>query len=287
MTMSRSRRIQLEVETMESRTLLAGNVLASVVNGDLMIKGDNLGNAIRIWAIGANQYRVIPVNASIYGPTTINGTTEYVANGVTRDISVKMLGGDDFVHLLDGNSPRLVAPRNVKLDMGAGNDTAWVDQVQINGKLKVLGGDGNDQMPIVSSLIKGATTIDAGKGDDALYLNGSEFDGGVTATMGDGRDVVVDGTNAGGGQPGAVFKGKVQITLGKGDDIVSAVTSRFLKSLSISGNAGNDTVNASLSEFDGPIIVDGGGGTDTLNFMLASNTILHKPKVSNFETVKT
>ena len=61
---------RLFVESMESRQLMAGNVFANVIGGDLVLTGDNASNGVEVRQLGAGVYRVI---GQVQGgaPTTI------------------------------------------------------------------------------------------------------------------------------------------------------------------------------------------------------------------------
>ncbi len=87
-------RLLFDVESVERRVLLAGDVMASLsAGGDLTLRGDSEANQIRIGLEGDEV-----VVASL-DSTTINGETEFRFNAseLTRNVRVNLAGGDDVV----------------------------------------------------------------------------------------------------------------------------------------------------------------------------------------------
>src|SRR5262249_45868122 len=91
---------KLTFQTLESRQLMAGNVSAAVINGDLVVKGDVKSNDVAIFQV-MQQGQVIPGRyfiTGLNGTTINNGNSGFNATGVNRDFLIKMnLGGDDHV----------------------------------------------------------------------------------------------------------------------------------------------------------------------------------------------
>ena len=117
---ARSRR--LTVESLESRAMLAGNVGVSVVNGNLVVQGDEFSNGVTIQSRGSGTYRI--VTFLFEGePTRINGSSDndQLFFGATADVNVTMAGGNDRVRLVGLNSPALIG-RNLNVNCGAGDD---------------------------------------------------------------------------------------------------------------------------------------------------------------------
>src|SRR3954463_14393089 len=87
------------VEVLESRTLLAGNVTATVVKGDLIVQGDGARNRIVIsdFRLESGGVRVAPAD----DVTTINGNFDATLTGVTGSIIIRCGGGADTIDLRD------------------------------------------------------------------------------------------------------------------------------------------------------------------------------------------
>ena len=129
-------------ESLEQRNVLAGNVTAAVVDGDLVITGDDLGNVFTLDQPGGpgTDYRLIGNDT-----TTINGgpspiTLPGSGAAVTNDILIDLLGGDDIVRVAGVH-----APDDLEIDAGVGNDLvavfgsdAGID-TQVDDDLKIIG----------------------------------------------------------------------------------------------------------------------------------------------------
>ncbi len=63
---------KLSFQTLEDRSLMAGNVTAAVQNhAALVVTGDNQDNAIEIQQVGDGQFKILVID----GTTKINGQT--------------------------------------------------------------------------------------------------------------------------------------------------------------------------------------------------------------------
>ena len=172
-----SRRVGFE--SLEGRLMMAanpfGNVQVNVVNGDLVLRGDNLQSDVQIvqtivdGAPVAGSYYVAPRNG-----TTINGLTndgqpigDYFEN-VTGDIRVNLYGGND--RLLLGNGSRdanFIVPRDLIIDMGGGADVVTADRITVRDDASIVTGDGNDNVTFKGS-VGAERNVDGGANDLAI-----------------------------------------------------------------------------------------------------------------------
>src|SRR5688500_435761 len=105
------------VEGLEGRWMLAGDVLVSVVDGDLMIRGDREPNAIVISQAVDGSYRVAGAVDDDDGlPTTVNGGTSEVFAGVDDDVRIRMGRGDDRVEIDGIDVPDDYSSRDINGD---------------------------------------------------------------------------------------------------------------------------------------------------------------------------
>ena len=134
------------LERLEDRTLLSGNVSATVTaGGNLLVIGDSKANQITI----QDTSGVLQVS-SLDGTTTINGGSgPFIATGFTHDVDVFMNRGDDVVHV-GGSGPVTSLPNNLVIDTGPGNDTVDVENTSIGGNLLLFGGAGSDTFSVGS-----------------------------------------------------------------------------------------------------------------------------------------
>ena len=86
-----TRNRSLAVESLESRTLMAGNVTAKVVDGSLEVRGDQFSNGVAIEQTAANTFRVRTYSLG-GSPTSLNGTSNNIQtfSGVTTDVLVSL-----------------------------------------------------------------------------------------------------------------------------------------------------------------------------------------------------
>ena len=114
----RRRRLQMsvqsrEVELLEDRSLLTGNVSATVIAGSLVLKGDNSSNQVVVSSGGTTGTVRITGLAS----TRINGSTSpLVLKGLTANITAQLQGGSDFLLVT-----KLAVPGSVTGNLGSGS----------------------------------------------------------------------------------------------------------------------------------------------------------------------
>ena len=114
-------------ETLEDRKLMAGNITASVVNEELVLTGDGLGNQVEVHQTTGNLYKVTGLNG-----TKINGKADK-SFLFDKGIRVDLKGGDDefkmggtvFFDDVDGN---------LNINMGAGKDKVTLGRVDVDRK---------------------------------------------------------------------------------------------------------------------------------------------------------
>ncbi|HUT12232.1 MAG TPA: hypothetical protein VMY42_17170 [Thermoguttaceae bacterium] len=187
------------------RVMLGTNVTVEVVDGNLIIAGDNADNWISVRrTIIDGQYVVRGQSPSLTEPTCINGKVEPVfVSGVTGDVRINLGGGDDrvtvFGGMADGESPPnldeiplLVLPNNliitgtsgekhvelVYLDVGgfvdvttgSGSGHVRVHGVEIATDLVIRTGDGNDWVGLLKTNVHGRTEIETYAGEDQLEI---------------------------------------------------------------------------------------------------------------------
>jgi hypothetical protein len=93
----RSARAQLAVESLERRTLLSGNVIATQSGNQLDLNGDELGNQIMVRS-GNTPTEVIVQSMD---QTTVNGSQQPVVFEGVTSINASMEGGDDWFKATD------------------------------------------------------------------------------------------------------------------------------------------------------------------------------------------
>lgn len=206
-------------ERLESRRLLSGNVTASVVDGSLLIWGDNVANDIVVDAMGlaAGQVRI----ASGENVTSINGqAAPVVLEGLTGNAFIGMRQGPDRLVLRDVN-----LPGNLEIQTGLGIDNVSFLAVEVQGNAQIRTGIKADALNIDDSTMRGETLINMRWGADSVRIEQSgDMDG-----------------------PRSLFYGATQIMMSRGIDDVR---------LGLDDNAGNLAVFYGEAAFDGGVDYD-------------------------------
>lgn len=228
----RNHRRGLHFESLESRHLMAGDVTAAEVGGDLIVQGDNLGNKFIIRQLDADSYRL---SGTIDGTphTRVNGQfTDVTVNGVTGNVVIRLAGGDDNVFV--DNSPQTLIPKALIIEGGEGNDIIGVSRAVIGRELLVDMGAGNDFFDCSLSLI--GTSVVYRLGD------GSDYGRFIAGTI--SRDAVLEG--------------------GSGHDAVGFMSARIGAFTVIDGGAGSDELYANGSYFGNHSAIRGQQGADAV-----------------------
>jgi hypothetical protein len=234
----------LLAEPLERRCLLAGNVTATFIDGNLQLFGDAKNNAVEVQAV-FDELVVRGIDN-----TRINGQTEIVFTAgalALHDLRAVMGKGHDRLFLFD-----LAAAGNVQLGQGqvdtlfdAGNDQIVLDQVLVAGDLSINAGGGADLVELDEVCVLGETEIRGGGGSDQLKIFDSAI-ADLTLDAGSGADqVTIDDSLIGSG---------ASIRLGIGDDTLCILGDSVLGSGAfINGNSGRDRLKlddeATLIEF--------------------------------------
>jgi hypothetical protein len=226
--------------------MLAGNVTAQLVDGDLIVTGDASDNRIRIY-LGAFG------ETKLFGDgTNVNGVPDgtFDLTGLTDDVVARMGDGNDTVGFVGGFA----------------------------GAVVIEGGNGNDRMESLGgSSIAAELVIDAGPGANSVSLSGRGF-GRESFNLGFrvGTSTIITG----GEQRDGVFLEQVfvasdlVINTGAGGDDVDLRRSTIAKFIGVDSGAdidhlflfGVSTTTASLQTGTGSAAID-------LEFFYASHDL--------------
>src|SRR5436190_16531346 len=125
------------LERPESRSMLAGDVLAALVAGNLQITGDASDNNIAVQQLAGGNWQVSGIG------TTINGAAANFATAGVNSISINLNGGNDTLNLHTGS---------------------------VAGAVSVIAAAGNDNLTVADLSVTGALTVDAGTGADVAAI---------------------------------------------------------------------------------------------------------------------
>jgi cyclophilin family peptidyl-prolyl cis-trans isomerase len=170
---SRRRRAAISFgESLEARILLAGNVVADIVNGNLSLTGDAAANSVEITVVGDD----LVVRG--HDDTTINGAS---------DVFVIRAGGTTF-------------GGDVTVALAQSSDTLLISgPLTISGDLDVDDSSGSGHLGITDATIGGNVTVRSSKSADTVSLLKAEVEGDLFLHLGDGRNFVsLDDSNVAG-----------------------------------------------------------------------------------------
>jgi hypothetical protein len=219
----------VEAKLNVTRLVLRG----SVEDDDIIMSSDSAGN----------------VTVEGFG-TTVNGqpaATFAAPNAAGFDEVVVDLGkGDDTFDPVDLTAGKL------RVDMGPGDDSVFLEQVTLRGDCVLAMGPGWNVVDAFEMAIAGRLRIMAGSGEDDVTLAFMSVNGPTRIGTAGGFDIVTIGQ-------AASFDGPVKLAMGRDDD-------------------GLDLFE---SDFDDAVRLRGGPGFDLL--FEDQNTFAEPPKVSGFE----
>ncbi|MCA9264558.1 MAG: hypothetical protein KDA60_11940 [Planctomycetales bacterium] len=259
--------IDLQVERLECRQMLAGHVLAIVTTaGDLIIEGDNAPNDINI-------------NIAANGQVAIEGLTGTAVHPINLDVSrlsgnilIDMGGGNDLVTLYgptNANAP----VRSMHVRLGAGDDVFTADNIAgASGSMEIVGGSGADAIAVKYSSFRGKATISTGGGNDVVGLqefNASNIE--IKTASGDDEVELVDtgsdnnlaiSTSSGNDEvvlDGAYAYAALSVRTAGGNDSIS-LENCYAKYATINSGGGHDTLDiGALTAGDSMKLIAGGG----------------------------
>ncbi|MEX2027512.1 MAG: hypothetical protein WEH44_09425 [Pirellulaceae bacterium] len=200
----------LAAECLERRCVLAGNVTATFIDGNLQLFGDAKNNNVEVRAVG-DDLLVRGLDL-----TRVNGQTEVVFTAgalVLNDFRAVLGKGNDRLSIGDlliaGNAQlgqgqvdtlfdagndqilleNVLVSGDLRVNAGAGADLVRLDLVAVAGRTELRGGSGNDQLQIIDSAIT-ELLLDAGSGNDQVAIEDSLIGGGASIRLGIGDDTL-------------------------------------------------------------------------------------------------
>ena len=280
-------RRSLAVESLERRSMLAGNVSVSVTGGSLFVRGDDKDNAVLIEQVGNGEYAVsgfdfadAGISGYQSGPTKINGAANgtVVVSGVTGDIHVDLRKGNDGLGIGNSVDDLLALAEECGFGLGigegsgsgsgSGSEEAFTiaaaqhveDQFFAPRNLIVNTGDGNDGVAISAS-VAGVLSVSTGNGNDGVVVGGS-FSLESEAHIGDDLIILTGGGHDHACVDFVTVHDHLNVQTGEGNDGVELFGFDAGHVLVTTGN-GNDFVDLDGFDTDREIVVDTGAGHDS------------------------
>ena len=232
---ARRRSAAQNLEQLERRAMLAGDVTATLLGQTAFLTGDSAANDIQVTIQDGN------VVVAGLNNTTINGSSEAFvlaqnSTSFSGSIVARLVGGDDQFEISE-----VTVNGRLKVDGGTGNDTLLVSNaVTVDGNLTLKGGPGNNTLAVSDANIGGLASLVGGNGNDLITVADSAVGGSIIGLGRRGNDdVVVSNTTIG---------RDVLISLAAGDDDVAVTDSTITRRFIVSGGQGNDVVFAEDSD---------------------------------------
>jgi hypothetical protein len=263
------------IEWLEQRTLLSANVLVSVNRNthDVTITGDRKGDHVGIESCGP----ALEIYALDPG-TKINGHSSYLITGTTRDVTVLLDGGNDFLKVGGGSSTTDIV-RNLIINEAGGQNTLQVSATDIGGNLQIgrslqscsfgsnailIGADAADDVTIGGNL-----SVFGGRGSDLIAIQNTDVTGNASFYTDGGNETVLLGIGdprCGSNIPNGPVSigGNLIVNTGTGNDEFVIYGSSVAGTTNVSMGSGNDRAASVGSTFDGDVTVDLGSGNDRL-----------------------
>ena len=207
-------------ESLENRTLMAGNVVSSINNGFLNLCGDAKGNQFLVRQTSSGDWCVTGINK-----TKIDGQKSQTFSDVCS-INIKTLGGNDVVGVATGCLPGFLC-----VDTGGGSDLVALVALKV-GCVSVSTGAGNDALIVAGLCTQSSTTttdisplststqssacFDVGAGTNIVLLAAIKTDS-LSLKSGAGNDYI--------GLAGVCVDGCLSVDTGKGIDLLGIIDS--------------------------------------------------------------
>lgn len=243
---------RLGAEPLESRHLMAGNVLVSVQEGSLFVHGDALANAITIEA-GANvgQYKIVGLPTGPTGePTHVNGVDAVLVSGVIRNTVIGMNTGNDSVGILG-----LRLRGRLDVHMGDGDDRLRISESEVGRGIAVHLGGGENGLGL-DKVASGADIAIFGRaGSNTVRLNEVRAADDLSLVLGNQTDRV--GLEK-------VGVGQLAVQLGDGNDTLEISDARAADGIAIGAGAGDDSVHLADVSTRERLRIEGGTGNDQI-----------------------
>lgn len=176
---------RLRLEELESRTLLAGNVVATVSDGTLFITGDAADNSILISTFEDPQDGTgfLVQGQANNGPTTVNGSLLGQEFFGVVNLDVDMALGDDGLTITNDVTAMLSSFEGTE-------PLLPVDEVFLSGRAVIAMGDGDNQVDIGWMTTGLRVLIEGGAHYDLVRLSGLDVGSNLTIRTFGGIDDV-------------------------------------------------------------------------------------------------
>ncbi len=165
------------LESLESRTLLAGNVTAVVEGGNLTLTGDDAANSVEVSVVDGD------IVVTGLDDTTVNDSTDaFVAvTGATTlsgNLTSSLGSGDDTLRV----TGELTVSGTTSVTDSSGVSQVGITDATLDGNVSISTGDSADEISITGSTLGANLTVNAGGGDNQVSVFDTTIAGGMAVS---------------------------------------------------------------------------------------------------------
>ena len=235
---------RLQLESLETRRLMAGNVKVSASGSDLVVEGDDLRNAVEIRQSSPGFYKI--TGTTIGGADTkINNKPNgmFIFRGEVNNLRISLGGGDDKLDVGISDRKEISIRGNLVINGGAGSDWTSIHDVKVGKDLTVNTGTGARDHTFMTGVTVGddlivSDPVKVNTGDwDEVHVSAVTVKDQMEFTFRGGNDSVEILSSAADG---------IYASLGEGDDLFRMLYTKHKSKFDISGGGGKDTFIAPM-----------------------------------------
>ena len=225
--------LDLGLEKLEERKMLAGDVSLEFDGGDVEIRGDNNTDQAIIIEADGNGFLVSGFE------TTINGQASVLIGEISGNLEINLKSGNNGLILSASGENSFSVQGDIEIDTGRDKDIIILDILNVGGELDINTRGGDDAISMKSSVVGGDFDLRTGSGDDVFMVFGDnnlfgrssrdDFD----IRTGSGVDGVIVSRS--------IVNAEANIRSGGGEDRISLFESTFNDEIDVSGGGRNDT----------------------------------------------
>ena len=162
----RSRRLRFE--SMESKLLLAADLHAAVVDGDLVVVGSKGDDVLVIESSDEGTWTITPA-----GDDSINGSEpgqSVTLSGVVDDLRVSLRNGNDSL-TIKGDNAKAIVQGSLSVRGSHGTNQVLVDNVFVGNDLSIRTRESADNISVEVTEVGDELVIRSAMGDDSIKCN--------------------------------------------------------------------------------------------------------------------
>lgn len=249
---------RLSCVELESRVMLSGSIMATLIGDSLFLEGDNLNNEFELSVLGDDLVITGIADTVIVNEksTTDSVTFENSANNLSN-IFLFAHGGDDTVVFRQG----INAKGMVHVDMGRGDDSFAADQLSVGNYIGIFTGTGDDNVAIRQSQLGGFSQVIGGRDNDTISIVDTQI-GDTLLMVGNQGDDAISMT-------GSTIDEHLLVFADSGSDDVVVASSSIRYDMLIFGGPGSDLISVEQSNAKHALFFFGAGSD--LGFLSANN----------------